>query len=243
MNAGDWETGLSCVAQPSSPVTTTPFETYDGSEAGENGIVVFGHETGRTVVDGKTVRIAINGSETWRVSTNGHFKGAADANRIQLGTDADAAIYYDGSNLQIDPDVVGTGYVNIGGRLVAVRITGLATGLTWAANQTLPGGQLSGNVQKASLTNAFSQSSSTTFGGPVSATRLTGLGTNLTWAADQTFPASQLSNLTLAMQNVFDAGTPLYTNVIIGVNYQTNTIITRAVCGRRVIDSWTVTGP
>ena len=245
MEADDWVTSSSPITVPASPSTVTLVESYDGTESGEYGIAVFGHEAGRTVVDGKTVRMVINGSEKWRVTTNGHFKGAADANRIQLGTDADAAIYYDGTDLVIDPDVVGSGKVNVGGRLQATRLTGLATGLTWAANQTLPAGVLTGNAPKAALTNAFSQTSPTTFGGPLLAQRLSGLGTNMTWAANQTFPATQLSGNIPAynLENALSTGTPLYTNIIVGVNYQTNTIITRAFGLIRVIQSWTVSGP
>jgi hypothetical protein len=72
-----------------------------------------------------------------------------------------------------------------------------------------------------------------------------GTVSNATWAANQTFPAGQLAGNApyASVTNAAAAGTALYTNVIIGANYKTNTIITRILGKVRVIDSWTVTPP
>ena len=48
----------------------------------------------------------------------GNLQLNLDNQKIVLGTGQDATIYYDGTDLIIDPDVVGTGGVRIGGKLI-----------------------------------------------------------------------------------------------------------------------------
>jgi hypothetical protein len=52
------------------------------------------------------------------MTINGSVKIHADNQSLTLGAGDDASIYYDGANLVVDPDVVGSGGVYIAGRLL-----------------------------------------------------------------------------------------------------------------------------
>jgi hypothetical protein len=64
-----------------------------------------------------------------KLEVNGNIQLTADNNILKFGTGEDAHIYYDATNLIINPKVVGTGYVSILGGLKTAgnRITGVTT--------------------------------------------------------------------------------------------------------------------
>jgi len=70
---------------------------------------------------GTLVSFRENGTQYAFFDTDGHLN-VIDNIRLTLGTGADADIYYDGTNLVIDPDVVGSGVLNI---LGAVTTSGI----------------------------------------------------------------------------------------------------------------------
>lgn len=79
------------------------------------------------VDDFNAVRLTIN-------SATGELAIPSDTVGVKLGAGGDASIYYDGTDLVIDPDVVGTGGVKVGGK-VAVRVASTAYPLyvPWAS--------------------------------------------------------------------------------------------------------------
>jgi hypothetical protein len=52
-----------------------------------------------------------------KLEVNGNIQLTADNNLLKFGTGEDASITYDGTNMVIDPKVVGTGILDISGRL------------------------------------------------------------------------------------------------------------------------------
>lgn len=57
-------------------------------------------------------------SPSEKLHTVGNVFIDTDSNKLLLGAGKDAGIYYDGTNMIIDPKLVGTGYLNVKGKLV-----------------------------------------------------------------------------------------------------------------------------
>ena len=117
-----WTTGK--VPLSSSTAETQIISSQDGVLGGEKGITTFGDNASRTVIDGKTIRVNINGSEKFQVDTSGNVI-FPDNTKIYFGTSSDSSVYYDGTNLVINPKDVGSGVVNIlGASNVVASYTG-----------------------------------------------------------------------------------------------------------------------
>ncbi len=58
-----------------------------------------------------------------KLEVNGNIQLTADNNILKFGTGEDAHIYYDATNLVIDPKVVGTGYLSVLGDISVVKST------------------------------------------------------------------------------------------------------------------------
>jgi len=66
-----WSSGK--VPNSGSNVESTVFSSIDGFDAGEDGIQTFGDNDGRTVLDGKTIRLNINSVEKANIDANGRL--------------------------------------------------------------------------------------------------------------------------------------------------------------------------
>ena len=126
---GNWGTGkdggdgvviLRFLSAGTVTIESNVWSSQDGTNPDEEGVSTFGHSgsiTGRgsrTVLDGQTVRFNINGTEYYQIDNNGDWI-APDNQKLYLGTAKDSSIYYDGTNLVINAQEVGSGNVNLSG--------------------------------------------------------------------------------------------------------------------------------
>jgi len=77
-------------------------------------------------------------SPSEKLEVTGNLRLTSDNNVIKLGAAADASIYYDGTNLIIDPKVVGSGVVNLNGGNLTTTGDIEANDYTGTGNLTLP---------------------------------------------------------------------------------------------------------
>jgi hypothetical protein len=144
VDASNWVAGLFNI--PGLYHDVEVFSVQDGGAADEYAIITEGDSNSRKVINGKSVRLQVGGVEQARLddgvltpttdndidlgSSTKEFKDVyadgilrADAiyqddnEAIAFGTEQDATIKYDGTNLLINPKVVGTGIVDIAGVL------------------------------------------------------------------------------------------------------------------------------
>lgn len=69
-----------------------------GVASSEEGIATFGHESGRTIIDGDTINFNIGGVEVGGIDASGNLYIDSDTAGLQLGADQDATIYSDTAN-------------------------------------------------------------------------------------------------------------------------------------------------
>jgi len=131
---------------PAGNQLSTVVSSLDGVTGGEKGIHVFGDPDGKAIVQGGTA-VEIKGGSTTAVHVDdgglvginnqtpaeqldveGHVRIGSDTYGVVLGAGDDALIHYDGTDLVIDPDVVGSGKVDVDGDLSAERV-GVGTNL------------------------------------------------------------------------------------------------------------------
>ena len=92
-------------------------------------------------IDGDTGNVGIGTTTpSEKLEINGNLFLNADNNKLYLGAGKDASIYYDGTDLIIDPKVVGSGSLNLnGGNLTTTgTITGSNLSGTNTGDQVLP---------------------------------------------------------------------------------------------------------
>jgi hypothetical protein len=99
----------------------------------------------------------------------------------------------------------------------------------------IDGGTASGNIPVARITNAL-----TTAGASI--------GGNIPKAAITNALGSAGANIggnipVAALTNAFNAAGALVTNVVVAVNYTTNTIVLRPAGAQYIVESWTQAGP
>lgn len=133
-NTPSWVTGK--VSAPSTQVEANVIHAYDGSATLEEGIILFGDPDGRHVIEGKTIRGNIGGTERFQIDASGDWDFGIDANHavtgistllmtddltidadskgVIFGDGQDSWIYDDGSHLNIDVDKQSAGSRTLG---------------------------------------------------------------------------------------------------------------------------------
>ena len=154
----------------------TDFLVKAGSDSGTAGTLTFGNKIGLYIensvaFDGIDNLIGIKidklttGTNNYGIMLNGDGTGAD----LVLGAGQDAKIYYDGTNLIIDPKVVGTGYVSINGSIKFNDNTGIRLGTAPTGDATIyyNGTDLIINPQLVGSGHVILNSPKTTTGDPV----------------------------------------------------------------------------
>ena len=102
---------------PSADYDINTISHIDGVGAGEGGIITIGDSTytPRIVLDGLTTRFNVSGTEKGQISASGI--SWIDNFKTLYGSGSDGEVYYNGTNLLIDPRAVGTGYLGVLGNL------------------------------------------------------------------------------------------------------------------------------
>jgi hypothetical protein len=95
----------------------------DGVSSGANGTIEFGNTTSDTILKGGDLSFQISSTEYWNIvnagdliSTNASLYVRADNEKVFFGAADDASLTYDGTNLVVNPKVVGTGSLYMDGR-------------------------------------------------------------------------------------------------------------------------------
>jgi len=94
---------------------TQIWKSQDSDLGNEYGIQTYGDLGGRHVIEGLTTRFNVAGVEKGQLTSTGLTW--IDNFKTYFGTASDASIYYDGTNLIINPKVVGSGILDILGIL------------------------------------------------------------------------------------------------------------------------------
>ena len=105
IEAVDWVTGI--VSVPPANAEASVWKAEDGTASGEKGIITFGDETGRTVIKAGT-GIFFNDSTYLQ----------SDSDKFYWGAGKDASITYNGTNLILNPQEVGSGKLKIDGNII-----------------------------------------------------------------------------------------------------------------------------
>ena len=118
------------IANPGAAKEINVLQSRDGITDGEYGAVELGDDNVRATINGKTLRFNVNSTEKLQIDASGNLKIENDNQKIYLGTADDSSIYYDGTDLVIDPKEVGSGKVYINGNVSASFYIGNGSQLT-----------------------------------------------------------------------------------------------------------------
>jgi len=142
---------------------TVVWSSRDGISTGEKGVNTFGDIASRTVLDGKTLRFNIGGVEKFATDASGNLT-APDNWYHYFGTANDARISYDGTNLLINPKVIGTGKVIVQGDLNTTENIYTDKNIYVTGNSLLTGNVGIGTTSPNSLLSVYSATNGTRIG-------------------------------------------------------------------------------
>ena len=109
-----WVTGK--VTQSPSDSEVEVIKVTDGVSSGAEGTIEFGNDTSDTILNGGDLSLQIGGVEKWNIdsagdliTTNASQYIRSDSEKLYFGAADDASITYDGTDLIINSDDVGSG--------------------------------------------------------------------------------------------------------------------------------------
>ena len=107
-----------------------------GSSASSTCVLKFIDESGSCQLSYNSTELTLQGAKNWKIDSNGDFDGQSDDQKLAFGAAQDASITYDGTDMQINPQEVGSGNVIVTGDINpeadGTRDLGTQTTAQWA---------------------------------------------------------------------------------------------------------------